>query len=1041
MSVLALRLIAENKAAYLRGDDATKLDLGNCGLTELPEELFGCVWLEELTLSNRYWNATIRGWEVSKNLGAPNNFNELPIQISNLINLEILRIGGDDRTKWNISDLSPIAGMTGLQSLYLSYNKITEVGFLRELTGLQSLDLPYNKITDVSVLRYLTSLKSLTISHNKLTDVGFVSTLTGLEYLDFSYNNLTDSGFLSELTELKFLDFSQNQLTDVGHLRGLVGLEFLYIPGNMLPDMNFLRELTGLNTLSLSNNQFTDLGPLRGLTRLQTLYISGDQPTDLDFLNELTGLQKLYLTGIQAIDVSHLRKLTGLQTLYLYGNQHTNLSFLSELTSLKSLSLRDSQLTDVDFLSELNGLEYLYLSGNQLTDLGFLRKLTGLKSLYLRDNKLSDVGLLHKLTKLQSLDLIGNKIKGIPLDLLEQLNLEIDLESESAGSGRISLKNNPIKDPLLGVLKQGRKFAIKYLKEKDKQPLNECKVIIIGRGGVGKTSLQKRLTNQAFDPQESQTNGIIKTNWKDGIKSWNNKSITVNFWDFGGQRMQEVIHQFFYSKDTIYIIVLDGRKDENPEDFLELIKTYGENSTVIIVYNNRIKIENNSASTVSASIKNYKNQETDYDLNYPLDSSLLNKYKIRKVFGICCALDDDKGILALRDYLRELVPTLDHVNEKYSKSWLALKNKLLDYIQDNYIEYEDYQTLCTKHGIKEIEFQKGLAKMLNSVGTVTFFDRPFIGNRYYILNPDWLTTGAYEIILSPITKEKRGRIKGGDLENIFDKKLPFEYTSQEYEFLLQLMEEFDLCHRFSKDEWLIPSSLEEKSKMDLVKFNDENTRQYCVKFATSLPYTVIHRFIARNIKYAYEDDYWPKGIVVKHPESATLMYVEADTQKKEIRLWIKGENIRDCWVFFRRDIREFSDKFEYQELVTIQQGVRVSYQDLMTCMKRGKTEWFVPALEEDINVKEILGLFVEEIDNDPIIDKIPPPITIKDTILNLIEKNKIYYAFKEMDNLSIKDHTLAQLREEFEKETQGVNFNQRLQSCVDRLFNDIVNSY
>jgi internalin A len=43
MSLLAQQLIAENKA--------TKnpfLDLGNCGLTELPDELFDCVWLENL---------------------------------------------------------------------------------------------------------------------------------------------------------------------------------------------------------------------------------------------------------------------------------------------------------------------------------------------------------------------------------------------------------------------------------------------------------------------------------------------------------------------------------------------------------------------------------------------------------------------------------------------------------------------------------------------------------------------------------------------------------------------------------------------------------------------------------------------------------------------------------------------------------------------------------------------------------------------------------------------------------------------------------
>ena len=52
MSELALKRIAENKAKHARGEDARMLDLGNCGLTEVPEEVGELVWLEELNLSN-----------------------------------------------------------------------------------------------------------------------------------------------------------------------------------------------------------------------------------------------------------------------------------------------------------------------------------------------------------------------------------------------------------------------------------------------------------------------------------------------------------------------------------------------------------------------------------------------------------------------------------------------------------------------------------------------------------------------------------------------------------------------------------------------------------------------------------------------------------------------------------------------------------------------------------------------------------------------------------------------------------------------------
>ena len=46
MSKLALELIEANKKTK-----ATTLDLGNCGLTEVPEAIGELVWLDELILS------------------------------------------------------------------------------------------------------------------------------------------------------------------------------------------------------------------------------------------------------------------------------------------------------------------------------------------------------------------------------------------------------------------------------------------------------------------------------------------------------------------------------------------------------------------------------------------------------------------------------------------------------------------------------------------------------------------------------------------------------------------------------------------------------------------------------------------------------------------------------------------------------------------------------------------------------------------------------------------------------------------------------
>ena len=59
MSELALQLIRKEKE-----EKTGKLDLGNCGLTDFPEELFDLVWLEELNFCSMFWDNRITSYNV-----------------------------------------------------------------------------------------------------------------------------------------------------------------------------------------------------------------------------------------------------------------------------------------------------------------------------------------------------------------------------------------------------------------------------------------------------------------------------------------------------------------------------------------------------------------------------------------------------------------------------------------------------------------------------------------------------------------------------------------------------------------------------------------------------------------------------------------------------------------------------------------------------------------------------------------------------------------------------------------------------------------
>ena len=86
MSKLAKKLIAENKRTK-----AKFLDLGKCGLKEIPAEIAEMIWLEGLSLAPRTRNHKGSAWQVdeSPNDGAENTFDNLgPLEpMSGLRNL------------------------------------------------------------------------------------------------------------------------------------------------------------------------------------------------------------------------------------------------------------------------------------------------------------------------------------------------------------------------------------------------------------------------------------------------------------------------------------------------------------------------------------------------------------------------------------------------------------------------------------------------------------------------------------------------------------------------------------------------------------------------------------------------------------------------------------------------------------------------------------------------------------------------------------------------------------------------------------------
>ncbi|MBD5546650.1 MAG: leucine-rich repeat domain-containing protein [Lachnospiraceae bacterium] len=235
--------------------------------------------------------------------------------LSLLPNLKMLVIDIDQWDDSVIADFTPIAQLSQLENLYISYGKdeqvdlsflgemstITELfliqctiedfSFLGKMPQLQCLSLYETPIEDLAVLEKLPELVELSISGNEnAKNIEAVGTLTKMQDLGMQYCGIEDIGFLSGLTELRGVNLNGNAVTDITPLADLDKLERLGLSENRISDISVIENMSNLFDLALDGNEIQDISVLAKLPHLNQVGISDNQIEDLSPLagnNEL----------------------------------------------------------------------------------------------------------------------------------------------------------------------------------------------------------------------------------------------------------------------------------------------------------------------------------------------------------------------------------------------------------------------------------------------------------------------------------------------------------------------------------------------------------------------------------------------------------------------------------------------------------------------------------------------------------------------------------------------------------------------------------
>ncbi len=697
-----------------------------------------------------------------------------------------------------------------------------------------------------------------------------------LSLCNLGLTSLPDS--LCQLAQLQSLDVSENQLTS-------------------LPDS--LGQLAQLQALNVVGNQLTSLPDSLGqLVQLQTLDVSSNRLTSLpDSLGQLAQPQFL--------DVSHNRltalpdslgKLAQLQSLSVVGNQLTSLpDSLGQLAQLQSLSVSNNQLTSLpDSLGQLAQLQYFDVSHNRLMALpDSLGQLTQLRYLYMNDNQLRMLPMsLRALTSLRQIGLRGNERLNFPTEMVA--------EDQTDGSAATLL------DYYFRVLR-GRRW------------LNEAKLILVGRGGVGKTCLIKRLVSEAFNDREPETPGIEIQPWS--VTLPDGDSVRMHVWDFGGQEILHATHQFFLTERALYLLVLSGREGTATQDaeyWLQFIKSFGGQSKVLIALN--------------------KTKQHPFDVNRGL---LLEKYPFIVGFVATDCLDAT-GIADLRCLILDSVDHMEHRKADFPSDWFEIKERLAG-MAESYVSWDRYQEICSGLGESDIAAQRQLASFLHILGiALNYRDDPRLRDTH-VLNPRWVTEGIYTLLRGGQQADRSGILSRQALDAILDGE---RYPAECHEFLLRLMEKFQLCFELPghPGQYLMPELLGE-NQPDLKPLLETPGLDFRFQYEI-LPEGLLPRFIVQAHRHSEGNPRWRSGVVLSRDGCQAIVRADIRERRVDVHITGNGAQRRGLLAIIRDKFDEQHRGFKglvVDERVPVpgEPGITISYKFLLDLEQDGE-EWYRP---------------------------------------------------------------------------------------------------
>ena len=482
---------------------------------------------------------------------------------------------------------------------------------------------------------------------------------------------------------------------------------------------------------------------------------------------------------------------------------------LASLPHLHYLDLTGNQLAELpDCVTGFKGLVWLGLNFNRLTHLDGLGRLTNLQRLYLRGNALTRLpDGAGNLRNLVELDLTGNAFSRPDGALLRLL------EGRDDESFHLGFADNPGEFTLRA--KDGTTAFREHLRELLKQgvEVREGKLLLVGEGRMGKSTLLQALLELPFVEDRQQTHGL---KMKPLPLVTAGGDVRLNCWDFSGQKELRETHQIFFTEPAIYLVVWNAGQTVDAEDlrqWLWLIKhrTNGRGRALVV------------ATNTYMNPRPLTGEQRLRDEFGGKDGILLAPEFFYVECNERCA-GGQRKVEELKARLVAIIEGDESFCQRSLPAWKTAQDDLAEHAADEakapYMPWGGFAGFCSDRGIADGEVRR-FARHQHEVGRLVWVDRGAMAENV-ILSPDWLSKALGYVVrarLEDDPAEKAGLMSEARIHAIWtNPQLQNEENKPEpamppamFPAFRAFMEEFDMAHVTTQTDgvrrYLIPQRL------------------------------------------------------------------------------------------------------------------------------------------------------------------------------------------------------------------------------------------